>query len=47
MFTKKDLKTGKTVDYAMMYMGNVFPSHSAAFNRVDEFKYIYKSLEKK
>ena len=37
----------KTVDYAMMYMGNVFPSHSVAFNRVEEFKHIYKSLKKK
>ena len=37
----------KTVDYAMMYMGNVFPSHSAAFNRAEEFKHIYKSLKKK
>ena len=37
----------KTVDYAMMYMGNVFPSHSAAFNRVEEFKHIYKSLKNK
>ena len=37
----------KAVDYAMMYMGNVFPSHSAAFNRVEEFKHIYKSLKNK
>ena len=37
----------RAVDYAMLYMGNVFSSHSAAFEKVNKFRAIYSELKNK